>query len=52
MAGEVLYMLFEDTREKKWRVQALPLAPGSFKNRKALPSPYRGLRVRTKNYAF
>lgn len=42
--GEVLYVLYEDDREKKWRIQAVGVAPGSFESRKALPTPWRGLR--------
>ena len=42
--GEVKYVLYEDEREKKWRIQAVGVAPGSFDSRKALPTPWRGLR--------
>lgn len=42
--GAVLYCLYEDDREKKWRIQAVGAAPGSFESRKALPTPWRGLR--------
>lgn len=34
----------QDDREKKWRIQAVGVAPGSFDSRKALPAPWRGLR--------
>lgn len=34
----------QDDREKKWRIQAVGVAPGSFDSRKALPTPWRGLR--------
>ena len=34
----------QDTREQKWRVQAVPVAPASFESRKPLPAAYRGLR--------
>lgn len=34
----------QDEREKKWRIQAVSAAPGSFESRKALPVPWRGLR--------
>lgn len=44
VAGEVLYCLYEDDREKKWRIQAVGVAPGSFDSRKALPVAWRGLR--------
>ena len=44
VSGEVKYILYEDEREKKWRIQAVGLTPGSFESRKALPVPWRGLR--------
>lgn len=34
----------QDEREKKWRVQAVAAAPGSFQSRKPLPAAWRGLR--------
>jgi uncharacterized UPF0160 family protein len=34
----------QDDGEKKWRIQAVGVAPGSFDSRKALPVPWRGLR--------
>lgn len=37
-------LLLQDTREKKWRVQAVSVQPGSFENRKSLPAAWRGLR--------
>ena len=43
-AGQVLYVLYEDEREHKWRIQAVSASPGSFESRKALPAPWRGLR--------
>lgn len=42
--GEVKYVIYEDEREKKWRVQAVGVAPGSFESRKPLPTAWRGLR--------
>ena len=36
--------LRQDTREKKWRVQAVSVQPGSFENRRSLPAAWRGLR--------
>lgn len=42
--GSVLFCLYEDTREKKWRVQAVSTGPGSFDNRRSLPAAWRGLR--------
>jgi len=44
ITGQVKYVLYEDEREKKWRIQAVGTAPGSFESRKALPVPWRGLR--------
>jgi uncharacterized UPF0160 family protein len=40
----VLFVLYEDDREHKWRVQAVSAAPGSFESRRALPAAWRGLR--------
>jgi len=40
----ILYVLYEDEREKKWRIQCVPPAPGSFDQRKGLPAAWRGLR--------
>ncbi|GBF89168.1 metal-dependent hydrolase [Raphidocelis subcapitata] len=41
----VLFVLYEDEREKKWRIQAVSAAPGSFENRKSIGLPaWRGLR--------
>lgn len=42
--GQILYVLFLDDRENKWRIQAVGVANGSFDSRKALPAPWRGLR--------
>ena len=42
--GRVKYVVSEDDREKKWRVQAVGVAPGSFESRKPLPTAWRGLR--------
>ena len=36
-------MLFQDTKEKKYRVQAVSV-PGSFESRKPLPKAWRGVR--------
>jgi uncharacterized UPF0160 family protein len=44
ISGQVKYVLYEDEREKKWRIQAVGTALGSFDSRKALPVPWRGLR--------
>jgi len=34
----------QDTREKKWRIQAVSVQPGTFDNRRSLPAAWRGLR--------
>ena len=34
----------QDERERKWRVQAVSVSPGSFQNRLSLPAAWRGLR--------
>jgi uncharacterized UPF0160 family protein len=36
--------LYEDEREKKWRIQAVSKAAGSFENRKSMPAAWCGLR--------
>jgi uncharacterized UPF0160 family protein len=40
----VLFVLYEDDREKAWRIQAVSVKPGSFESRYPLPEPWRGLR--------
>lgn len=40
----VLYVLYEDSREKVWRVQAVAESPESFVSRLPLPEAWRGLR--------
>jgi len=37
------YALFEDDKGQ-WRIQAIPLTPSAFENRKPLPSKWRGVR--------
>ena len=37
------YTLFEDDKGN-WRVQAIPLTPTSFDNRRPLPAAWRGIR--------
>jgi len=37
------YALYEDDKGN-WRIQAIPLTPSSFENRKPLPSAWRGVR--------
>lgn len=41
--SDVLYVIYPDT-SKGWRIQAAPIEPYSFKSRKALPEPWRGLK--------
>lgn len=38
------YIIYPDGTSGAWRVQAVPLTPDSFENRKALPEAWRGLR--------
>jgi len=40
----ILYCLYEDDREKKWRIQCVSIGPGSFENRRSMPAAWRGLR--------
>lgn len=40
----ILYVLYEDEREHKWRIQCVPPAAGSFDQRKGMPEAWRGLR--------
>mmetsp|Transcript_5140 Transcript_5140/g.11186 ORF Transcript_5140/g.11186 Transcript_5140/m.11186 type:complete len:387 (+) Transcript_5140:10-1170(+) len=40
----ILFCLYEDDREKKWRIQAVSVGPGSFENRRSMPAAWRGLR--------
>ncbi|POW14952.1 hypothetical protein PSTT_02527, partial [Puccinia striiformis] len=38
-----LYVLYSD-ESQNWRIQAIPVTPGGFESRKALPESWRGLR--------
>jgi len=38
------YVIYPDETAGNWRVQAIPVAAGSFESRKALPERWRGLR--------
>ena len=40
----VKFVLYEDDRERKWRVQAVPVSAASFANRVSLPAALCGLR--------
>ncbi|WIA08794.1 hypothetical protein OEZ85_008216 [Tetradesmus obliquus] len=40
----ILYVLYEDERERKWRIQCVPPTFGSFDQRKSMPEAWRGLR--------
>lgn len=42
--NQVKYVVYEDSKEKKWRIQAVSVTPSSFESRKPLPSAWRGLR--------
>jgi len=44
LAKPVLFCLFEDTREKKWRIQAVSVSSSSFANRLSMPSAWWGIR--------
>ncbi|GJT50623.1 UPF0160 protein-like protein [Tanacetum coccineum] len=37
------YVIYQDDRNDKWRVQAVAVSPDKFESRKALPSHWRGL---------
>ena len=39
-----IYVIYADETGGQWRVQAVPIAPDSFANRKGLPEAWRGLR--------
>jgi len=38
------YVVYPDEGAGTWRIQAVPVSPDSFENRKALPEAWRGLR--------
>lgn len=40
----ITYVLYEDSRAKQWRVQAVAVSPDKFESRKPLPESWRGLR--------
>eukprot|EP00798_Chlamydomonas_sp_ICE-L_P020383 gene20383-27154_t len=40
----ILFCLYEDDREMKWRIQAVSVGPGSFDNRLSMPEAWRGVR--------
>lgn len=42
--GQAIYIVYPDDTAGQWRIQAVPIAPQSFENRKALPEAWRGLR--------
>ncbi|XP_051114807.1 uncharacterized protein LOC127240278 isoform X2 [Andrographis paniculata] len=39
----IKYVIYQDERSKRWRVQAMTVAPDRFESRKALPARWRGL---------
>eukprot|EP00735_Rhodelphis_limneticus_P012324 TRINITY_DN5556_c0_g1::TRINITY_DN5556_c0_g1_i1::g.9416::m.9416 TRINITY_DN5556_c0_g1::TRINITY_DN5556_c0_g1_i1::g.9416 ORF type:complete len:355 (+),score=77.93,sp/Q55G91/U160_DICDI/49.84/1e-111,UPF0160/PF03690.8/8.7e-131 TRINITY_DN5556_c0_g1_i1:57-1067(+) len=43
LTDKIIYMIYPDTNGS-WRVQAVPVATGSFQSRLALPEPWRGVR--------
>ncbi|DBB18394.1 hypothetical protein WJX82_003401 [Trebouxia sp. C0006] len=44
LGDAIKFCLYEDTRAHTWRVQTVPVEPGSFQSRKALPKAWMGLR--------
>ncbi|KAL1922491.1 uncharacterized protein VTP21DRAFT_10030 [Calcarisporiella thermophila] len=40
----ILYVLYPDEKAVQWRIQAVPIDPNSFQNRKSLPESWRGYR--------
>lgn len=42
--SRILYVIYEDSTGRSWRVQCVPVSKGSFQSRKPLPEPWRGLR--------
>jgi uncharacterized UPF0160 family protein len=40
----LLYVVYPDEAAGNWRIQAVPVSPESFENRKSLPYEWRGLR--------
>ena len=42
MSEEALYMVYP-SQTGQWRIQCVPVEPGSFENRKSLPAPWGGL---------
>lgn len=43
-AQKTLYVVYEDTNEKTWRIQTVPVSLNAFESRKPLPEAWRGLR--------
>lgn len=39
----IKYVIYQDERSEKWRVQAVAISADKFESRKPLPSPWRGL---------
>ena len=44
LSKQVLFCLYKDDREGKWRVQAVSVSTTSFDNRRSMPAAWRGLR--------
>ncbi len=42
LSEEALYMVYP-SQTGQWRIQAVPVEPGSFENKKSLPAPWGGL---------
>ncbi|XP_047329214.1 MYG1 protein-like [Impatiens glandulifera] len=43
IGSSIKYVIYQDDRSQKWRVQAVAVSPGKFESRKPLPSSWRGL---------
>ncbi|KAL3162614.1 hypothetical protein ABBQ38_008661 [Trebouxia sp. C0009 RCD-2024] len=44
LGDAIKFCLYEDTRAHAWRVQTVPVEPGSFQSRKPLPKAWMGVR--------
>lgn len=44
LSPKIDYVVFEDSSNETWRIQAMPISPESFELRKPLPESWRGLR--------
>lgn len=44
ITNPILYVLYKESSDESWRIQAVPQAPDTFECRRALPESWRGLR--------